>query len=131
MKLSTERPPNYHLFQQFFPGFEKHQPIFCYGDTIYNPFDREVTPDLVAHEAIHSKQQGNNPEFWYSRYFREPRFRLEQEVEAYKTQYQIVKKHSKDRELNSWFLHQLSLDLASPLYGNLVTQQEAWRLIRG
>ena len=131
MRLSPNKPPNYDQFKQFFPGFEKHEPVFVYGDVIYNPFNRDLTPDVVFHEEVHSRQQGKNPEFWYSRYFREPHFRLEQEVEAYRAQYAFVNKRVKDRELKAFFLHQLSTALASPLYGNLVTREEAWKLIRG
>jgi len=130
VNLSPKQPPNYDQFRQFFPGFEEFKPVFCYGSTIYNPFDQEITPDLVHHEEVHSKQQGKNPEFWYSRYFREPHFRLDQEVEAYRAQYAFVNKRVVDRELKAWFLNRLASSLSSPLYGNLVSHQEAWKLIR-
>lgn len=130
MKTSTDYPPNYQLIKGFFPDLEAFDPIFCYGETIYNPFGREITPDLVAHETVHSKQQGHDPEAWWTRYGIDPAFRLSQEIPAYHAQYEVIKRNSRDREFLAWYLFQLAKSMSSSLYGNMVSQSEALGLIR-
>ena len=90
-------PPNYGELIEYFDAnvLEEKKAIFCYGKSIYSPFNRKVTPDVEIHEEVHSKQQEacGNPEMWYYKYINDPEFRLEQEVEAYGTQYAFIKKY--------------------------------------
>ena len=134
MKQSTEKPPNWEAIKKFFPEVDSPnwKPIFCYGDTIYNPTKQDLAnrPDLIVHEEVHMKQQGKSPDFWWERYFLNPEFRLEQEVEAYRAQYKYMSKHIKDRETLAWFLSEISRDLSSELYGNIISKQDAWSRIR-
>lgn len=127
LKISKDRPPNY--YQIISALGEDKDAVFCYGDTIYNPNGRDITPDVEVHELVHSKQQGDNPESWYNFYINDPKFRLKQEVEAYGTQYLFIKKYVKGKLL-SFMKDKLAMALSSETYGNLVTYREAEKLIR-
>lgn len=127
MKISTDYPPNYRdLFDKF--GEDKNT-VYCYGDTIYNPHGRNITPDIEIHEQVHSKQQGNNPELWYYNYITSGDFRLKQEIEAYGEQYKFVKPHLTAR-LKMWAKDNMATALSSKSYGNIITYREAEKAIR-
>lgn len=130
MKILTEFPPNYAQIQLVFKEIEKHKPIFCYGDTIYNPFKREITPDLDKHEEVHSKQQGLYPDQWWGQYLNDRDFRLQQEIEAYGTQYAFVKSFVKNTKLLEWLKENMADALSGELYGNLLSYGEAESKIR-
>ena len=84
----------------------------------------------MAHEQTHTKQQGDDIDGWWDRYLSDFEFRLNQEVEAYHNQYMFLldNYNRKDRRV---ILSQISKDLASPIYGNLVTKEKAKELIVG
>jgi hypothetical protein len=108
-------PPNIIEIAAHFPlsGDE----IFTYGDTIYTP--AQLSRSLVAHEKVHIKQQlGMGPEAWWDRYLEDPQFRLEQELEAHRAEYKAGGK-----------LSEIAERLASPLYGGLVSEDEAREMI--
>jgi len=124
MKIVNEYPPNYAQIVSYLGDVESHKPIFCYGDTIYNPFKQEVTRDFEIHEEVHSKQQGDNPHNWWYNYLTDPAFRLEQEIEAYGTQYAYAKTIAK-REITDWLKENFARALSGSLYGNLLTYHQA------
>lgn len=130
MKIIEKNPPNIEDIKKYFPHYEKHQPLFCYGDTIYNPFKLEVAKDLEVHEEVHSKQQGEFPDVWYYKYFNDLQFRLEQEKEAYGEQYKFIKGLDMSRNLKDWKKEKMAEALSGELYGNLISYVEAERLIR-
>jgi hypothetical protein len=130
MKVSNTYPPNYDSILAVFPNLKAHKPIFCYGDTIFNPFNAEITPDLEAHEEVHSKQQGHDPHLWWGRYLTDKEFRLSQEIEAYGTQYALISKLVDDRKLVEWFKEKTAQALSGELYGNLLTYGQAVSKIR-
>lgn len=130
MKVVNKLPPNFAKIDSFLPDSEKHQAVFAYGDTIYNPFGSILTADREAHETIHSIQQGNNPGKWWDKYLKDPDFRLKQELEAYRGQYKMVKKLVKDREMVHWLLTKCAESISSALYGNIITYQEAYKQIK-
>lgn len=106
------------------------QPVWTYGDTIYNPFDAPMDIPMEAHEATHMKQQGDHPEEWYEQYLKDPVFRYDQELEAFRAQFQEAKNLSKDRELLSNYVRLLAQALSSPMYGKLSTVSESIKAIK-
>lgn len=123
MKISKEQPPNYEKILKFFDV--KDEPVvFAYGDTIYAPNGGDIPENLVIHEAIHSKQQGTNPEGWWDRYLVDPEFRLEQEIQAYASQWVYVKRLYKTSTSDA-FLDNLASDLSSKIYGNIISFDKA------
>lgn len=133
-QILNRQPKNYDALVAAFPSIPSLKPLFCYGDTIFNPFDRHVTEDLIVHETVHSYQQASpsllGPDNWYARYISDPAFRLEQEVEAYRAQYAFLAQSTPDRNRLFRHLRELSLALSSPLYGSLITPSEARELIK-
>jgi hypothetical protein len=126
VRIVVDRPPNYDAIVRAFgtlpPGV-----IFAYGDAVYSPSGEELPPDLVAHEQVHLRQQAavGGPEPWWSRYLAEPTFRLEQELEAYRVQ---IAFHT-DRPSRRACLRRVARDLARPMYGRIVTAEQARRLL--
>lgn len=131
MKILETNPP--HNIRELCEGkFQIEQKVvFTYGDTIYNPFKGYVDPALEAHETVHSIQQGDDPLGWWNKYFVDSKFRFEQELQAYRVQYDFLKQRIKDRNTLARVLHSLALDISSPIYGKIVELSEAKRLIRG
>jgi hypothetical protein len=62
---------------------------FTYGDLVYADTDK-LPKDVEIHENVHKRQQ-QKPHEWWERYNKDPKFRYEQELEAYRAQYHYLK----------------------------------------
>lgn len=131
MKQIAEYPPIYEKARKVF-DIDGRNVIFAYGDAIYNPRGVIITPDLEVHEGVHLKQQAaiGGPEIWWDRYLSDPKFRLEQEVEAYRAQYAYFIRHNKNRQQQFDFLKRIAGDLSSSMYRCDIHFHEAMRRIR-
>ena len=105
--------------------------VFAYGDTIYSPARVDLPADLVAHEKVHFTQQAaaGGPEAWWRRYIDDPEFRLDQELEAYRVQYGTLADLPRPERRRR--LAAICGQLASSMYGSIVTKEQARRLIAG
>lgn len=58
MTVRNEAPPEW-IMSGCMNAFrvDVNHTVWTYGDTIYNPGGRPIPPDVVAHEAVHAKQQ--------------------------------------------------------------------------
>lgn len=113
--------------KEFGVDFEKGV-VFTVGNMIYSKFD--LTEDLLEHELVHVKQQHDlGIEIWWERFFADPAFRLEQEVEAYRTQYRWIERHHKDRNARHYYLNAFAGFLCGPMYGHLLDHKDAMNLI--
>jgi len=127
MKIANIPPPNYKEIQKHFPKARFEDGVlFTYGDTCYC---KKITPDLIVHEETHAKQQ-IDPEKWWSRYFVDKEFRLEQELEAYKNQLNYLKKQTKDRNVITRITYSIAKDLTSEVYGGMITHSEALKKLK-
>jgi len=122
-------PPNRaELVEAFHP---EPGTVFAWDGTVYVPGlgDRQLPPDLIAHERVHFAQQAavGGPEAWWRLYIDDPEFRLEQEVEAYRAQWKILMRRPKRERFAR--LYAITCDLGGPMYGNLVTPARARALI--
>lgn len=122
MKIVIGWPPNIKKIKKILTPAEGM--VFTYGDTIYNPSGAYVADHLQIHEQVHMAQQ-KKPETWWNKYLIDPRFRLEQELEAYRAQYKFAEKAIKDRNQRARFLHAIASDLASKSYGGIISYLEA------
>lgn len=133
MKIINEKPPIYDMIVQSGMTPSPHT-IYAYGDAIYNPggFDLETKENehYIVHESVHCRQQGDNPDYWWSRYLDDHFFRIQMEIEAYAEQYDFICKTNKDRNQRFKILHNMARILASPIYGNVIGQQSALQLIK-
>ena len=57
MKIIVARPPNFAAIAAALPMADKPGVIFCFGDSIYNPAGGPISPWIMTHERVHSKQQ--------------------------------------------------------------------------
>ena len=126
MKIKESYPPNYEIIKLTLNP--PPHAVFCYGDTIHNPSKRELLPDLIHHEEVHSKQQDNNPDLWYNRYLTDKDFRLDQELEAYASQYNFIK-DKLNAKLRKWLLGNKA-EALSRNYKLSISQREAESKIR-
>jgi hypothetical protein len=130
MKIIENYPPNFNKIKSVFNNTEEHRAIFSYGDTIYNPYKVEVTPDLERHEQKHSEQQGTLPEVWWDEYLNNKHFRLEQEIEAYGEQIIFLSEIITDYKLLEWFKEKIAQALSGDLYGNMLNYGQAVSKLR-
>lgn len=96
-------------------GADDHT-IFVYQKQIYVPSGEPLTPNLYLHETVHLIQQKDDSDGWWERYFSDPQFRFDQEVEAYRAEYAYFSKLHKDRNERARIGRSLAAKLASPLY---------------
>lgn len=129
MQIKNEYPPNYAEILEVFPEVVNKPVVFAYGSIIYNPSGKEVPEDIIYHESIHEKQQGENPAGWWTKYLYDPQFRLEQEIEAYSAQYSFLKKHTTAKVYDSALEDIVDL-LSSPLYNVGKNKHQIRKLIK-
>ncbi len=125
---STGKPPNnlYNRCREKFGVDWDQGVIFTYGNTIYCKYP--ITEDLKVHESTHVKQQAAmGAETWWSKYFENPEFRLSQEVEAYRNQYNYIKENYNRHHRK--FLYKHIISSMVNMYGDMVTEDEAKKLI--
>jgi hypothetical protein len=128
VKIIVDRPPNYAAIVAAFPFVATHPAVyFCWGSAIYSPSGHPLTPSLIAHEEVHSKQQDGRPQDWWDKYLVDPKFRFDQELEAHRIEYQWFGAEPRNRR--RIHLRGIARRLASPLYGGLTTVHQAKRLI--
>lgn len=142
MNIPTKKPPKVLPIQQL-PDFVKSSVatiwqkygnpkdtsglVFTYFDAIYT---KDPMPqDLFIHECVHYVRQGagENEELakeWWDRYVNETKFRLDEELLAYREQYKFIFNKS-NRQISFEHAKRLALDLSSPIYGRMITFNEA------
>ena len=104
--------------------------LYTYDDTIYNPKGVAISAQLLRHEAVHYEQQSNDPDAWWGRYLIDPYFRIDQECEAYASEYAFYCKNHKDRNHRDKVLRQMAGFLSGELYGNVISSQAARKMIK-
>lgn len=128
MKFSTEKPPIYEKCRKLFGIDWDKGIIFTYGDTIHCKYPLDHRPDLIAHEKTHIEQQKEKgPDAWWDRYFLDPRFRLSQEVEAYRNQLKYARGFY-DRDSRRKIQKEIYKHM-STTYGNMCTEEDAKMLV--
>lgn len=130
MIIILEKPPCYEEAQKVFKFDSKKKIAFAYGDKIYNPNDMVIGPDVIVHEETHLRQQAGDPATWWLRYLKDTHFRMEQEIEAFRNQYNYICSQVKDKNRRYTQLHNICIELSSPLYGNMLSYTDAMRLMR-
>lgn len=82
---------------------------------------------MLVHELTHLEQQERDGlDYWTKNYLNNPEYRLKQELEAYKKQLESIK----DRNLKAKVTLKSALTLSSPLYGNLLTFEQAKQILK-
>ena len=123
------RPPNFEQIVKVFPFARTVGTIFTYGDTAYLSGKKELTPELREHEAVHATRQLAYPGgavAWWDRYLIDAQFRLDEELHAHRAEYRA---HRKRHGQHPAFLRMLVDRLSGPLYGNILSDEQAKNLI--
>lgn len=135
MRVIKAYPPNFSTLAKAFPIKGRPGILYAYGDTLYNPSGVKVTPWIMAHEEVHGMRQedeGMSLDRWWDEYINYPDFRLKEELLAHQAEWKSFKaEHVYDpgvfRVLG--YLDTISTRLSSPLYGSLLSFEEAKRKI--
>jgi len=129
MKEIKGYPPNIDLIEKKFPGVKKTKGILItYGD-LYNPDGVKLSTDEWIHERTHAEQQKKiGLDKYWEMYVNDENFRLEQELLAYRNQYKYVVENYSG-VLQKKILEVISKTLSSPLYGSLISERKAKKLI--
>lgn len=127
MKIVFKFPPNTEKIKKVFPkAINQNNIVITYGDKIYNPYSATIDEALMTHESTHERQQKEfgGPEKWWDEFIRNPEFRLEQELEAYRAQYRYAVENY-TRQQRRELLRQMAKYLSSELYGSIITEEKA------
>lgn len=128
MRVIVAYPPMFEEIAAAFPTARKPGVIFSWGETLYNPSGRDIKPQLMAHEAVHSQRQGTTDASireWWKAYINDPAFRLEEELLAHRAEFRAMRASTKDRNARERELDEIARRLASPLYGALLSYRQA------
>ncbi len=130
IKISHEIPDIYYECQKRYGVKWAHGVVITYGDTVYVNSGFQLDGSLQEHEGTHIRQQLKiGADVWWKRYFDEPEFRLSQEKEAYINQSKWLKRNIKNRELRFRVLNKIIADFSGPMYGSIITRDEAKKLL--
>lgn len=121
MKFKPNKPSLVHILKWKFPAIMDDTTIMVWGDVIYTP--HKLSPQLLAHEKVHIKQQRNKPLglIWWFRYTLSPKFRLKQEIEAFRAQYGANRTQDE--------LYTIATNLSGEMYNNIISFEEAAKQI--
>lgn len=136
MKIINEKPPMWRKLKSLF-DFDDRTTVFTYGDAIYNPSGNQLSEDVIVHESVHIQQQlelnrwwRSGAREWWNRFIKDPKFRLEQEMQAYQTQYYFLLQRGMNRDQLAKRVSDMAYAMSSPMYGNVISYADAIRQIR-
>lgn len=128
MKIVPGYPPNIDEIDAAF--HVKGKPIiYAYGAVIYSACGATVGPEKIVHESVHGVRQGSDVEGWWRRYIADPAFRLAEEIPAHVAEYLAMREAGPNRAGRRRALKIIASNLSAPLYGRLISQDAAKRVI--
>lgn len=136
MKVVVDWPPNIDAIDAVFDVRAKIAAgrgiAFCYGERIFHPTGAYIEPSILVHEATHAMQQSEigGPEEWWKRYLVDAKFRFEQEIDAHKNEYAQARLDLKFRAARRVRLREIAQRLSGPLYGRMISYDQAVRQIK-
>lgn len=131
MKIKYRKPEIYDTIKKYFDIRWEHGIVITYGDTVYHHPKFSLPPEKIIHEQVHIDQQtAMGAKEWWDKYFVDPTFRLEQELEAYKREANFVRATIKDKNTVTRLIHEMCISLSGVIYGNVVTYSEAKELLK-
>jgi hypothetical protein len=128
MKIFHNKPPIYEKLHEVFGVEWDHGLIIAYGENVHCKFDIPI--EKAIHESVHLEQQkATGLEKWWDEYIKNPHFRLNQEVGAYRTEIDFVRYKIKDRNAVARYIHEICCCMAGDNYGKMCTYSQAKKLI--
>ncbi len=130
MEIIVDYPPAFKMIDRAFRVLGK--PIlYSWVDTIYNPMNIVIPPQLIAHEQVHGARQRGAVIEWWKMYCESPGFRLVEEVLAHRAEYHYYCAHvAPNRQHRQGALKAISQRLAGPLYNNMIKTKRARELVK-
>ena len=122
-------PPNLEASAAVFPAARKPGTFFSWGDLIYNPTGVMLPPQIIAHELVHGQRQEGCIEDWWNQYLTDKDFRFNEELLAHVAEYKLIHDTQPLRNARRHALRFISARLASPLYGRVIGEEQAKKLI--
>lgn len=120
---SQNQFPKLEEYKKHFNVTEKT--IFAYDNCIYTNY--QLPQDILIHEIEHLKQQKRDGlDFWLTNYLNDHKYRLKQEIEAYRVQLQSIK----DRNLRAKIRIESAKNLSSDLYGGIISNERALNILK-
>lgn len=132
IKIIQKKPFFWRILKWYFPEYNPA------GDTAvsFGTFAYANAPTFEEsyqiHESVHFKQQHHSKLFavwWWIRYLNSKSFRYQMELEAFGEQYLWIRYNYKPHTHWQWH-ERLSEQLASPLYGSMVTKFQAKNILK-
>lgn len=127
-KIVEQKPWFWSIVMLFFPEAEWGKVIMTFGNTIY--VSRPILPWELIHEEVHVAQQHCSKVvgiFCLILYRISPRYRLSCEMEAYRREYLSLVSFSPAK--SEQFRKRIASHLSSSLYGNMISYEDAYKLI--
>lgn len=130
LEVVNEYPPNIEQVDAVLHVKKQKGIIYTYDGKIYSPDGGDVSQDLQAHEQVHVAQHERygGSDAWWERYLTDVEFRLDQEVEACRTQLRWIDEHE-NRKTRRLMRDHICTTLAAPMYGNLLSKKQAAKLL--
>ena len=124
-EIVKDYPPNIKAIAERFPEALVRDTVFAYGDKIYRPSGRPLSPQIIVHENIHCyRQREVGVEIWWEKYLSDSDFMYNEELLAHAGEYQFVTENA-SRHVRRASLQLIAQRLASPLYGSVVSKAKA------
>lgn len=125
--LTTQIPPIYAKCKEKFGVTWDQGVIFAYGDKIHSKY--AITDDLIAHELTHIERQAEiGAKEWWDRYLTDRKFRLNEEVLAYRNQLQYCYANYDVETINN--IRDRIIYAMTTIYGNMCTKEQAKLLLK-
>ena len=130
MRIVNRVPPNFDAIVAAIPRASNPNVIFTYGDTIYRPSGKEMSPWVLAHEEVHSRRQGRDPDAWWRSYLSDMKFRFNEELLAHRVEWITwCDSGNRNRHDKRAMMRIIAGRLSGSLYGDLVDFDRAKQLI--
>jgi len=131
VNIVHDKPPNWDELVAAFPRAAELSRLYCaWGDRIYSIAGDTPPPEIMAHEYVHCARQKDDVRGWWRRYIDDPVFRLKEEVQAHKAEFARIALGVRDRNRRARLLSVTATRLAAPLYGGVISYQDALCLLR-
>lgn len=123
----------WRLWPLLFPGVDMSSCVVALRGVIYIPAGKtyeDLGVDVAVHESHHLKQQLEAGWLWWWIQYRLSRaFRMQQELEAYRMQYNFGVRIMPDFRGKTVYLFDLAAGMAGPTYGLGIDRDQAMKLI--
>jgi hypothetical protein len=123
--MEIKKQEDFPLLEEYKKHFKVNEnTIFAYNHVIYS--NNDLPEDILIHEKQHFVQQDREGlDYWVQNYLNDPKYRLRQEIDAYKKQLA----HCKPKGFRRAVMLDCIDNLVNGMYGDIITRQEAYRLL--